>query len=98
MKKIKIGDLVVNLADEITVMQQLEYIKKAVGGKIVIEVPEEFEGKELLICISAPGKLEESEENWHLLPGKKKLEILQQYKGTAKFPDMEINKYDVYDQ
>lgn len=79
-------------------MQELEYLKKAEGGKIVIDVPKEFEGKELRICISAPDSFEESEENWHLLPGKKKLEILQQFKGTAKFPDVEINKYDVYEQ
>lgn len=79
-------------------MQELEYLKKAEGGKIVIDVPKEFEGKELRICISAKDSFEESEENWHLLSGKKKLEILQQFKGTAKYPHIEVNKYDVYDQ
>lgn len=79
-------------------MQHLEYTKKAEGGRIVIDVPEEFEGKELRISISVLKNLEESEENWHLLPGKKRLEILEQFKGTAKYPDFPISKYDVYEQ
>ncbi len=79
-------------------MQELEYIKKAVGGEIVIDVPDEFIGKELRISISAFENFENNEENWHLLPGEKKLQMLQQFKGTAKYPDAEINKYDVYDQ
>ncbi len=79
-------------------MQELEYVKKAEGGKIVIDVPKEFEGKELRICISAADSFEESEKNWHLLPGKKKLEMLQHFKGSAKYPNVEINRYDVYEQ
>lgn len=79
-------------------MQELEYIKKAEGGKIVIDIPEEFDGKELRVSISAVTNLEDDEKNWHLLPAEKKLQILQQFKGTAKYPDVPINKYDVYDQ
>ncbi len=46
-------------------------MKKAEGGKIVIDVPKEFEGKELRIRIIALDNFEECEENWHLLPAKK---------------------------
>ena len=79
-------------------MRQLEYIQKAKGGKIVIDLPEEFEGKEVKILISAVESSEENKESWHLLPVEQKLQILQRFKGTAKFPDAQINKYDVYDQ
>lgn len=79
-------------------MQELEYIKKAEGGKIVIDVPKEFEGKELCVSISAVINLEDDEKNWHLLSAEKKLQILQHFKGTAKYPDVPINKHNVYDQ
>ena len=79
-------------------MQELEYIKKAEGGKIIIDLPAEFNGKELRVLLSEVTNIKEDEENWHLLPAKKKLEILQQFKGTAKYPDVEISKYDVYEQ
>lgn len=79
-------------------MKNLQFVKKAEGGKIIIDVPEELEGKELAVSISEAEALEESTERWHLLPPEKKLQILQRYQGTAKYPDVPINKYDVYEQ
>ncbi len=34
-------------------METLEFIKRAEGGKIVIEIPENLEGKELRIKVTA---------------------------------------------
>lgn len=77
-------------------MRPLEYILNAEGGQIVIEMPGEMQGKKLKVVV-----MEEEEgevKKFHELPVKERLRILQQYKGTAKYPDVEINEYDVYEQ
>ena len=79
-------------------MKTVEFTRKAEERKIILEVPEEFEGKELRILISVEEANEEDPEKWHLLPSAKKMQLLKQYQGSAKFPDVEINKYDVYEQ
>jgi hypothetical protein len=78
-------------------METLEFIKKAEGGKIVIDVPENLEGKELKVLVMENFN-EYKPEDWAKLPGIERLKILQQFKGAAKYPDTEINKYDVYEQ
>lgn len=80
------------------VMKIWQLTKKADAGKLTIDVPKEFEGKELKISISIEETFEESPEKWHLLPADERLKILKQYQGTAKYPEVQIDKYDVYDQ
>jgi hypothetical protein len=76
-------------------METLEFIKTAKDGKIIIDVPEALEGKEVKVLV-----IEENEDikKFHLMPVAERIKILEQYKGSAKYPDAETNKYDVYDQ
>ncbi len=78
-------------------METLEFIKKSEDGKLIIELPEEYQGKELIVTIAE--KLDASNpKNWHKLPNEEKLKILKTFAGSAKYPNAETNKYDVYEQ
>lgn len=57
-------------------MKTWQFIKKAMGGKIIIDVPEEFEGRDLEVSISVVEPVEGNTEKWHLLPPEKRLQIL----------------------
>jgi hypothetical protein len=73
-------------------METLRITKRAENGKIEIEVPESLNSKELQITVS---EVNEDIKKFRDLPAEERLKILQQYKGTAKYPDAETNKYDV---
>lgn len=77
-------------------METLEFIKKAEGGKIIIEVPENLEGKELRITVTEQKKREV--RKFRDMAPEERLRYLEQFKGKAKYPDFPITKYDVYDQ
>jgi len=79
-------------------METLEFIKKAEGGKIIIEVPENLEGKELKVLVMEKEPEEGEIKKFSEMPVEERLKILKQFQGTAKYPNVEINKYDVYDQ
>jgi hypothetical protein len=79
-------------------METLEFIKRVEDGKIVIELPADMEGKNLKVRIEEDITTEPKPEDWAKLPAKERLKILQRFKGTAKYPDADTNKYDVYDQ
>jgi hypothetical protein len=78
-------------------METLEFIKKAEGGKIIIDVPESLEGKKVKVQVTEYNVFEHPED-WSKLPGAERLKILEQFKGKAKYPDADTNKYDVYNQ
>ncbi len=81
-------------------METLEFIKKVEGGKIVIDVPENLEGKEVKVLVmerEADDDFDEKIKKLHELSSDERLKILKQFEGTAKYPDAETNKYDVYD-
>ena len=73
----------------------LTITKKAENGKVEIEVPEYLNGKELQITVS---EVNEEIIKFRNLPAEERMRILQQYKGTAKYPDAETDKYEVYEQ
>ncbi len=91
-------------------MEALKIKGIAREGVLSVRVPKEFEDKELeVIILSDEKNFEVSEgekiltqkkevKKFHEIPPAERLKILEQYKGTAKFPDFPINKYDVYDQ
>ena len=79
-------------------MEALEFIKKVEDGKILIELPAELEGKNLRVKIEEDISIEPPPEKWATLPPRERLKILQRFKGTAKYPDADTNKYDVYEQ
>lgn len=66
-------------------------------GILTVQVPEKFEGKEVNVDITDYDVFDHPED-WAKLPGAERVKILEQFKGTAKYPDAETNKYDVYDQ
>lgn len=78
-------------------MEALEFIQKTQDGRLLIELPIEYQNKELIVTITE--KLDASNpKNWNKLPNKEKLKILKTFAGSAKYPDAETNKYDVYEQ
>ena len=76
-------------------MEKLEMKRRVENGKIIIDVPANLEGKEVKIEVS---ELFNDVKKFHELPVGERLQILERYWATAKYPDVETNKYDVYDQ
>ncbi len=79
-------------------MKTFEFIMKAEGGKIIIDMPKELEGKELKIEISEINQPVDDFRTFAEMPVEERLKILKQFQGTAKYHDTDISKYDVYDQ
>jgi hypothetical protein len=78
-------------------MQAFETTQKVENGKVLIELPEEFNNHSVRIKVTEAKGLEDKED-WTNLPVEKKLEILKRFTGTAKYPNTDTNKYEVYDQ
>jgi hypothetical protein len=74
-------------------METLEFIKKVEDGKIVIELPAYMNNIDVKVTVSA-----NVEEDWTKLPVNKKLEILQMFAGSDRYPNSKTEDYDVYDQ
>jgi hypothetical protein len=79
-------------------METLEFIKRAEGGKIIIEVPEDLEGKELRIKVTEKEPEDEELKKFRDMKPEERLRHLEQFRGKAKYPYFPITKYDVYDQ
>jgi hypothetical protein len=76
-------------------METLEFIKKSEGGKVTINVPQNLDGKELRITVAEAST--QKAENTNELSNKK-LKDLMKYFGTAKFPNIDLDEYNVYEQ
>jgi len=76
-------------------MEILEVTQKAVDGKVVIDVPETMREKDLKVIVVAT---DQNSEGWADLPPEGRVEILKKYTGSAKYPEAETSKYDVYNQ
>ena len=77
-------------------METLEYIKKAEGGRIVIDIPESLEGMELKVLVmendnNQADKIDEK-------TSANKVKDLMKYFGTSKYPDVDLDKFNVYEQ
>ncbi|MGI8950849.1 MAG: hypothetical protein ACR2FN_04600 [Chitinophagaceae bacterium] len=86
-------------------METLEFIKKAEGGKVVIDIPENLEGKELKIKITENEheidelkKIQDELKKFQEMTGEERIKELMKYCGTAKYPDVDLDKYSVYEQ
>ena len=73
-------------------METLEFIKKAEGGKIIIDVPENLEGKDLKITLT------EVVDDTSQPSTDKKAQDIMKYYGTANYPDIDLEKFNVYEQ
>ncbi|MCY7421984.1 MAG: hypothetical protein LH478_09620 [Chitinophagaceae bacterium] len=78
-------------------MEAFEVNQKVENGKIVIVLPERFNDKEVKVKITVADEFGD-EKDWANLPSHKKVELLKKFTGSAKYPNVETNKYDVYDQ
>ena len=76
-------------------MEIIETVKKVIDGKVIIELPELYNNRDVKITVSTDM---EDEENWANLPAHQKIEILKRFAGKDKFPYIKVGKYDVYYQ
>lgn len=76
-------------------MEALHYALKAEGDTITIEIPNELKGKYLKVVVTED---EKDTLKFHELPVEERLRILNQFNGTAKYPDLPTDQFDVYDQ
>ena len=65
-------------------------------GKLIVDIPQEFDNKELEIMIVSSKDREK--KNRVIEEKKRKRKELLSIVGTAKYPDFPMTKYDVYDQ
>ncbi len=85
-------------------MNVFETTGHVIDGKVIINLPDEYNNKKVKITvlqhIENDSEKDEfgDEENWANLPVEKKIEILKRFTGTAKYPNIDTNKYEVYDQ
>jgi hypothetical protein len=77
-------------------MEPLEFIKKAEDGKIVIEVPKYLNGRELKITVTEQEK--RTVKKFRDMTPEERAKELMKYCGTAKYPDVDLDKYNVYEQ
>jgi len=79
-------------------METLEFIKKADGGKIILDVPDNLNGKIFNIKINEQEPKSDEFKKFGEMDVEERLRILKQYQGTAKHPEADVSKYDVYEQ
>ena len=76
-------------------MEVLTLFKEVIDGRVIIDLPSAYNHQKVKIIVA---KDTDDETNWATLSGQKRLEALRSFKGADKFPDFEINDYDVYNQ
>ena len=76
-------------------MEVFTLLKEVIDCRVVIELPPTYNHKKVRIIVAkdADDKTELSG-----LSSKERIELLQMFKGGDKFPDFEIDDYDVYKQ
>ncbi len=74
-------------------METLEFIKRVEDGKIVIDVPEYLNNKDVKVTIHS-----DVEEDWTKLSVDRRMEILKKFAGSDCYPNGKAEDYDVYDQ
>lgn len=79
-------------------MEKPEIKQKVENGKVLLDLAEEFNNKEVSITVSTTEDIFQDEKNRADLPAAKRVEVLKRFAGTAKYPDVETNKYEVYEQ
>ncbi|MGN6533042.1 MAG: hypothetical protein ACTHK0_14970 [Ginsengibacter sp.] len=77
-------------------MDAIKLIGTSHDGKLIVDVPEELNDKEIEIMIISSKEKNRDEEN--IGPKKRNIDQLMKNVGAAKYPDFPITKYDVYDQ
>ncbi|MBX2930482.1 MAG: hypothetical protein KF781_00890 [Chitinophagaceae bacterium] len=76
-------------------MEILEITQKVIDGKVIIDLPKSYNNQNVKVTVSTNI---DDEENWANLPAHKRVEILKDFVGKDKFPNIKVGKYDVYYQ
>ena len=76
-------------------MEVLTLLREVIDGRVVIDLPQAYNHQKVRIIVA---KDTDGEIDLASLSGQKRLEVLQSFKGADKFPDFEIEDYDVYTQ
>lgn len=79
-------------------MEKLEIKQKVENGRLTLDLPEEFNNKEVNVIISESKDIFEDEKKWSELPAQQRIEILKTFVGADKFPYIKVGKHDVYYQ
>ena len=77
-------------------MEAIKLTGTAHNGKLIVDVPKEFDEKELEIMIISSKVTGEQEEK--KIPADDRAEKFMKLIGSAKHPEFPMTKYDVYDQ
>lgn len=78
-------------------MDAIKLIGTSHGGKLIIDVPEELDDKEIEIMIVS-SKEKDRDEDEKIKKTKERIDKFMSLAGSAKHPDFPITKYDIYDQ
>ena len=79
-------------------MEAIKLIGTSHNGKLTVDVPIEFDEKELEIMIISSKETKAEKETNEIQEEKRKRKALLSIAGAAKHPDFPMTKYDVYDQ
>lgn len=77
-------------------MEAIKLIGTSHKGKLTVDVPEEYDDKELEIMIIS--SKEKKKKNQEKLESDERKEKFMKIFGSAKHPDFPMTKYDTYDQ
>jgi len=78
-------------------MNTYEVTQQVLDGKVLINLPDEYNNKKVKITVLAEEDFG-NEEDWAELPAHRKVELLKTFIGADKFPSLKVGKYDVYYQ
>ena len=78
-------------------MNTYEVTQQVLDGKVLINLPDEYNNKKVKITVLAEEDFG-NEEDWAELPAHRKVELLKTFIGADKFPLLKVGKYDVYYQ
>lgn len=77
-------------------MDAMKLIGTSHDGKLTVNVPDEYDNKELEIMIVS-SKEKEKEQRENQIVDERKEKFMKIF-GSAKHPDFPMTKYDTYDQ
>lgn len=78
-------------------MDAIKLIGTSHKGKLIVDVPDEYDEMELEIMIIS-SKEKEKDDNRKLAEEERRRKALLSIVGAGKYPDFPMTKYDVHDQ
>ncbi len=79
-------------------MQAIKIKAKSHGRTLTLQVPQQFDNKELEVLVYINDNDANDSAALESLTNKNRLKEMMSIVGSAKYPDFHIEKYDTYDQ